>query len=167
MTNDGKIKKLEQYRDDLAHIGMMFHESFGTSTMRYSDRQKYATLVLSIKDFLQKTFGENDYFAEKIKQIHNKSIELHNYDAPMVQDVESIVAVVDAAIERMKNCGGKSFIKSTTQNIAAEKTDTEIPHGNNKKSKSLINIAEMVVGGLLLACVIYLVWFYLGIKLNP
>jgi hypothetical protein len=52
-------------------------------------------------------------------------------------------------------------------NPTASPTDTKPPSTEKPKSISLTNIAEGVIGGFLLACVLYLIAQNLGLHLQP
>jgi hypothetical protein len=147
MTPAELIQNLEQYRIDLIDITQRFTYFADIRRIRPGDDSKYLTLIITITDLLNDVLGENQY-SRLIKKLHNESV---NNDEPlMLQDVEAIIAIIDAVIARLKN-NPDFYIKEEPIRQKVIPTKTKIVWHETAAFKIIIP----VLTGLLLAYLVY------------
>lgn len=84
----------------------------------------------------------------------------------LMAHLDPMIGIVSQAITEIENNIDSPREVVAVHDATANPADKEPPALNKKKSISLTNIAERIIGGLLLACLLYLIATHFGLKLN-
>jgi len=119
MTPEQIIQELERYRSELTGIMGRFVHNPRSYRISREDDPRYRTFIIEIIDFLNDTFGKNQYSSAidiKFKQgIYN------DLQTPSYKSVEDIVSVIDSVITRLKR--NPVFYIKIEESIKPNKTD--------------------------------------------
>lgn len=97
------IQTLEQYRNELDAMTHRLLVHGDMKSLRSSDEAPYLTTILAAQGLFDDVFGNNNQYSVLIKKIHNESMTSNGLQAPTLQSINAIIAVIDAAIRRLQN----------------------------------------------------------------
>lgn len=97
------IQTLEQYRNELDAMTHRLLTHGDMQSLRSSDEAPYLTTILAAQGLFDDVFGNNNQYSVLIKKIHNESMTSNGLQAPTLQSINAIIAVIDAAIRRLRN----------------------------------------------------------------
>lgn len=100
MTSDQIIQELERYRSELTGIMERFVESYRSFDIAREDDPRYRTYIIEIIDFLNDSFGKNQY-SQAIDIKFQQGI-YNELQTPSYKSIEDIVSIIDSIITRLK-----------------------------------------------------------------
>lgn len=103
ITANDAIQALGRYRNSLDAMTHRLLSHGDMQSLRAEDDAAYLKTILAAQGLLDDIFGQDNQYSVLIKKIHNESMAPEGVQAPTLQSINAIIAVIDAVIARINN----------------------------------------------------------------